>query len=164
MAVIDAFTVFSGAFSAAGVVSGQAVTGTNTSVVSTNVYDTQGGSPTGQNIDLGKGGDLDIVARVLTNFVGLTSLEIQYCSADDTALSTNLTVLGSTGAVPIAVLLAGNQVVLSVPPAQPRATRRYIGINYVIVGAGSAGAIFTSLQSEHGDVPQPAYQSGFTVL
>lgn len=164
MAVIDALAVFSGGFSAAGAVTSQTVTGTDTSVLGSNVYDTTGGSPTGQNIDLGKGEDMDIVCRVLTAFSGGTSVEVQYVSADDTALGTNLTVLASSGAIAVASLPAGSQVVISVSPAQPRAIRRYVGIRYVLVGAVAAGAVFTSLQDEHGDVPQPAYQSGYTIL
>lgn len=164
MALIDNFAIFSGAISSAGVISGQTVTGTDTSVVSTNSYDTQGGSPSAQNIDLGKGADLDIVARVMTAFSGGTSVEFQYVSADDAALTTNVTVLGSSGAIVIASLPLGTQVVVEANPAQPRTIRRFVGVRYVLVGAVAAGAVFTSLQDEHGDMPQPSYNSGFAVL
>lgn len=164
MAVMDNLTVFSGAVSAAGVISGQTVTGTGTTITGSNVYDTQGGSPSAQNIDLGKGEDLDLVFNVMTAFAGATSIEFQYVNADDTALSTNATVLASSGAIPIASLAAGAQPVLPLPPADPRTTRRYIGVKYVIVGAGSAGAVFASLQHRHGDIPQLSLKSGFAIL
>jgi hypothetical protein len=163
MAAIDALNVFSGGFNAAGAVSYQTVTGTSTTVLGSNSIDTTGGLGAAQPTDLGKGEELDIVAQVGTAFVGATSIEIQYISADDAALTTNVTVLGSSGAIPIAKLAAGAQVVVPVPPVDPRALRRYVGVQYVIVGAGSAGSFFTALQRRHGDLPQPAYKSGFTV-
>lgn len=164
MAVIDAFNVFSGGFSAGGAVTYQTVTGTNTAVVGSNSFDTTGASPTGQNIDLGKGEEMDVVSQVGTAFAGATSVEIQFISADDAALTSNVTVLGSTGAIPIANLTAGKQVVQNLPIADPRTIRRYVGVQYVIVGTGSAGTVFTALQRRHGDVPQPAYKSGFSIL
>lgn len=163
MAAIDAFNVFSGGFNAAGVTTYQTVTGTGTTVVGTNSIDTTGGSPSAQAIDFGKGEELDIVGQVGTAFAGATSIEMQFISADDGPLTTNVTVLGSTGAIPIAKLTAGAQVVLPVPPVDPRVLRRYVGVQYVIVGAGSAGTVFASMQRRHGDLPQPSYKSGFTV-
>ena len=162
MAVIDAFNVFSGGFSAAGATTYQTVTGAS-AVVSANSFDTTGASPTGQNIDLGKGEEMDIVAQVGTAFAGLTALEVQFISADDAALTTNVTVLGSTGAVPVANLGAGQQVVLATPVADPRTVRRYDGLRYVPTGTGTAGTVFAAFQRRHGDVPQPAYKSGFTI-
>lgn len=164
MAVIDAYAMFSGSISAAGVISGQTVTGTGTTVVGTNSYDTTGGSPSGQNVDLGKGGELDLVFRILTAFTGATSVQFQYISADDAALTTNVTVLGSSGAIVAANLTAGAQVVMDIHPAQPNTVRRYIGVQYVIVGTQSAGTVTATLQPDHGDAPQPAYNSGFAVL
>jgi hypothetical protein len=162
MAVIDAFNVFSGGFSAAGAVTYQTVTGAS-AVVSTNSFDTTGASPTGQNIDLGKGEEMDLVTQVGTAFAGLTALEVQFVSADDAALTTNVTVLGSSGAVPVANLGAGAQIVVPVPPADPRSVRRYVGMRYVPTGTGTAGTVFGAFQRRHGDVPQPAYKSGFTI-
>lgn len=164
MALFDALAMFSGAISAAGAISGQTVTGTSTGVLGTNSYDTTGGSPSGQNIDLGKGGDLDIVFRILTAFVGATSVEFQFVQADDAALGTNLEVIASSGAVAEALLTAGSQVVVDVTPSQPRVTRRYVGVRYVIVGTQSAGAATATLQPDHGDFPIPAFNSGFAVL
>lgn len=164
MAVMDNLAVFSGSVSSAGAISGQTVTGTDTTVLATNVYDTTGATGAAQAQDIAKGEKLEIVANVLTAASGGTSVEIQYVSADNTALSTNLTVLGSSGAIAVASLTAGKQVAIPIGPADPRAIRRYIGVRYVTVGAVAAGAYFTSLQHRHGDNPQPAYANGFAVL
>lgn len=165
MAIIDAFTLFSGTLSN-GVITGQTVTGTNTSVVSTNSIDTQAGltlNTGGQSVDLGKGQEFDLQFNVTTAFAGLTSLELQYVSADDAALTTNVTVLGSSGAILLADLGAGKQHNLAVPKADPRTVRRYVGCRYVIVGAGSAGAIAAGFTTISGDLPQPAFKSGFAI-
>ena len=164
MAILDTLATFSGSISGAGVVTPQTVTGTNTTVLGSNVYDTTGGSPTGQSIDLGIGEDLSIVATIMTAFAGLTSLEMQLVSADDTALSTNLTVLASSGAIPLASLIASQKIIIDIPPANPRTVRRYVGVQYVIVGAGSAGALFTTMKPEDAPGVQTSYASGFSVL
>lgn len=167
MAILDAFALFSGALSAAGALTGQTVTGTNTSVVSTNSYDTQAGlviNTGGQSIDLGKGQNFEIEANVVTAFAGLTSLEIQFVSADDDALTTNVTVLGSSGAIPLASLGAGARVAIDVPKAPSNyAIRRYVGLRYVIVGIGSAGAVVAGFTPVSGELPQPSFKSGFAV-
>lgn len=165
MAIMDNLAVFSGAVSAAGAISGQSVTGANTTVTGSNVYDTQGGSPTGQNIDLGKGEKIETVFDVLVAFAGATSVEFQFVNADDTALSTNATVLSSTGAIPIASLVAGAQIPMNVPVADPRTVRRYVGVKYVIVGTiTGTPTVFASVQHRHGDIPQQSLKSGFAIL
>jgi predicted RecA/RadA family phage recombinase len=163
MAIMDNAAVFSGSVSAAGALTGQAVSGTDTSVLATNVYDTTGATGAAQAQDIAKGEKLDIVTNVLVAASGGTSVEIQYVSADNTALSTNLTVLGSSGAIPVASLAVNKQVSFPIAAADPRAIRRYIGVRYVTVGAVAAGTYFTSLQHRHGDLPQPAYNSGFSI-
>lgn len=164
MAIIDALTLFSGTLSG-GVITGQTVTGTNTSVVSTNSYDTQGGltlNTGGQSVDLGKGQPFDVQFNVTTAFEGLTTLELQYISADDAALTSNVTVLGSSGPIALANLTAGKQHNLKVPKADPRSVRRYVGTRYVIVGAGTAGAISAVVPVDAGD-PQSGFKSGFNI-
>jgi hypothetical protein len=163
MAILDSFGTFSGTVSAAGVIAGQTVTGTDTSVLSTNTYDTAGGTSGAQAVDLGKGQPFDLDFFVLTAFAGLTTLEIQFVSADNAALSTNLTVIASSGAIALASLTAGKKVTLDVGKADPRTIRRYVGVRYVIVGAGSAGAIFGAFTAGSADLPQPAYTSGFSI-
>jgi hypothetical protein len=164
MAILDALALFSGSISN-GAVTGQTVTGTDTSVVS-NSYDTQAGltiNTGGQSVDLGKGEEMDVEIDVTTAFAGGTSVEFQFVSADDGALSTNLTVLGSTGAIPTASVPAGTRITLDVPRCDPRTLRRYVGVRYVLVGAMSAGAVSAGLTANAGDLPQPSFKSGYTV-
>jgi hypothetical protein len=163
MAILDSFSTFSGSVSAAGVISGQTVTGTDTTVLSTNTYDTTGGTGSAQAVDLGKGQPFDIDAFILTAFSGGTSVEVQFVSADNAALSTNLTVIASSGAIAIASLTAGKKITLDVGKADPRTIRRYVGLRYVTVGAVAAGAVFAGFTAGSADLPQPAYASGFTL-
>lgn len=162
MAILDVANLFSGSFSG-NTVTGQTVTGTNTSVVSTNSVDTQGGSPTAQNIDLGKGEPIQVQVNVVTAFAGLTSLAVEFITADDGALTTNVTPLASTGPIVLAQLGAGRQIVVNVPKADPRAVRRYVGMRYTIVGTGSAGAVTAGIVEQAGDSPLFYGKSGYTI-
>lgn len=161
MAVLDAYTLLSGSISAANVLTGQTVTGTDTSVVSTNSYDTRGGLS--QSVDLGLGTDLDILIRILTAWSGGTSVECQYISADDDALTTNVTVLASSGARPVAELTAGQLITLPMPPKGNRTLRRYVGVRYVTVGAVAAGAVAAFIGLDADTVPGVYPTSGFTI-
>jgi len=166
MAILDAFSLFSGSY-ASGALTGQTVTGTNTTVNGTNVYDTQAGltlNTGGQNVDLGKGQEFDVEFDITTAFVGATSVEFQIVNADDNALATNATTLASTGAVVLAQLTAGTRISVAVPKADPRTVRRYVGVRYVIVGTGTAGAVTAGFTTLASDLPQPTYKSGFAVL
>lgn len=162
--IVDRNLIFSGSIGATGAITGQTVTGTNTSVVSTDALDTQGGTTPGQNIDLVKGEEMELVAQITTAFAGLTSLAFEYISADDGALTTNVTVLASTGPIPLANLTLGTQVNIPLNVPEPRALRRFVGVRYTIVGTGTAGAVFTSLMHRRDDLPKPYLQSGFAVL
>jgi hypothetical protein len=139
------------------------VTGTNTTVTSTNVLDTGSTSPN-QPVDLGMGENLRIAFDVTTAFAGATSVEMQLVSADDAALSTNAQVINSTGAIQIANLAQGAHFTLNVDRSAPYPARRYVGIKYVIVGAGSAGAILANMVGTFQDAKNTAYKSGFSVL
>lgn len=155
--IVDALLVVSGAVSAAGVVSGQTVTGTG-NVLSTNTVDLL------QNRDIGEGNDLvKLRAEILTAFAGATSVEIQAIVADDAGLTTNVAVIGTTGAIPLASLAAGARFAAELNPRIGNKSQRYLGARYVIVGTGTAGAVFTDFGSEIQD-GQKFYPSGFAVL
>ena len=136
--------------------SGQTVTGTNTSVLSTNTIDL------GTQRDIGAGKDLYLRAQVGTAFAGATSVEIQAISADDAALSSNVTVIGSSGAIPVASLTAAARFAVELNPRLGSKGQRYIGARYVIVGAGSAGTLTTDIGVEVQDVKN--YPVGYTVI
>jgi hypothetical protein len=165
MAIIDIFSLFSGSY-ASGALTGQTVTGTNTTVNGTGIYDTQAGltlNTGGQSVDLGKGQEFDIEFDITTAFAGATSVEFQVVNADDGALATNATTLASTGAIALAQLTAAARIVVPVPKADPRAVRRYLGVRYVIVGTGTAGAVVAGFTPLAGDLPMPTFKSGFAI-
>ena len=152
---LDANLVVSGSLVGA-TVTGQTVTGTNTSVLSTNTIDL------GAKRDLGEGEDLRLRALVTTAFAGLTSLDIQVVVADDAALSSNLTVVGSTGAIPLASLGAGARYVAEINPRVGGVGQRYLGVRYVIVGAGSAGAVLAEFGADLEDGGK-TYPVGYSI-
>lgn len=92
---VDNGLLVSGSVSAANVITGQTVNGSG-NVLSTNTVDLL------QNRDLGEG--LDVFARVQATVAqaGATSVEVQAITADDAALTANINVLATTGALAIA--------------------------------------------------------------
>ena len=154
----DARLLLSGALSAVdNSITGQTVTGTNTSVLSTNTLDLS------QVRDLGEGTDLFGRFQVATAAAGGTSVEFQVIAADDAALTTNVTVIGSTGAIPTASLTAGARFACGVNPRIASKGQRYVGLRYVIVGAMTAGVYVGDVGAEIQD-GQKFYPSGFTIL
>jgi hypothetical protein len=165
MAILDVNALFSGSY-ASGVITGQSIIGTG-NILGTNSYDTQAGltlNTGGQNVDLGKGQDMDVQFDLTAAVAGGTSVEFQFVNADDAALGTNLTVLASSGAIPVASLGLGARVPMTVPKVDPRTLRRYVGVRYVIVGTTTAGAVSGGFTGFAGDYPQPLPKSGFAVL
>lgn len=153
---VDNTLLVSGSVSAANVITGQTVTGTG-NVLSTNTVDLL------QNRDIGEG--LDIFARVQATVAqaGATSVEVQAITADDAGLTTNVTVLASTGAVAIAKWSAGARQAIKLSGVLNSKGQRYLGIRYVIVGSSSAGAFVADfgIGAQGGGA---FYPSGFTVL
>lgn len=154
--ITDALCQLSGALTG-NTVSGQSVTGTNTSVLSTNTYDL------GVARDIGKGEPLEAVFEILAAPTGGTSVQFQLVEADDAALSTNLNVIVQTDAYPIASLPLGTQVPLHVDRVDPYVARRYIGARYVLVGAIASTSVFATIVKSVSD-KQVNYASGFAVL
>lgn len=155
---VDNNLTVSGGVSATGAVSGQTVTGNNTSVLSTNTVDLSVAR------DIAEGNNMPkLRAQVMTSFAGATSVEIQAIVADNEALSTNVTVIGSSGAIPLASLTAGARFVVELNPRIASKGQRYLGARYVIVGNGTAGVVFTDFGLEVQD-GQKSYPSGFAVL
>lgn len=115
---------------------GQTVTGTG-NVLSTNTIDLS------QNRDITEATELYLRTIVQTAVAGATSIEIQAIVADDAALTSNVLVIGSTGAIPVASLLAGKQFIANLNPQFGSVGKRYLGARYVITGTGSAGAFIT---------------------
>lgn len=160
--ITDKLTILSGAVSAAGAVSGQAIAAA--SVVSTNAIDT-GPRTIGANqpADLGVGEEIDINVSVLTAPTAATSIQFSIIQADDAALTSNVQVLVSTPSIAIASLPVGTLVPLSMRSAAPLAPKRYIGLRYDVTGTNtSAGTYFASVVADQA-YAQRNYKSGFTV-
>lgn len=151
----DNFLLLSGSISGS-TVTGQTVTGSS-SVLSANTVDLL------QARDIGEGSDLFGRFQVLTAFAGLTALEMQIIAADDAALTTNVTVIGTTGAVAVASLVAGARFACDINLRLASKGQRYVGARYVPTGTGTAGAVFGDIGIDIQD-GQKFYPAGFAVL
>lgn len=147
--------IAAGGVSALGAVTFQ-TPATTGSTLSTNVIDL------GTNRDISEGLDLFLRAQTGAAYTGLTSLEIQAVTADDAALSVNVTVLTSTGAIPLALLTAGSRFAASLNPRIGSKGQRYLGARFVVVGTSTAGSSFVDFGAEIQD-GQKFYPSGFSI-
>lgn len=152
----DALLLVSGAISSANVITGQTVTGTG-NVLSTNTIDLS------QARDIGEGNDCFLRTQVGTAQAGCTSVEVQAITADDAALTSNVTVIGTTGAIPLASLVAGARFVVDINPRIASKGQRYLGARYVIVGTSTAGTFVTDYGIEIQDGAK-SYPSGFAII
>jgi len=150
-------------------ITGQAITATG-NTLSTNVVDLSSGyAPNGigaaQTRDLGEGSDFDFMrVEVIAAFNNATSVEFQIIQHDDTAQSVNVTVVGTTGAIPLASLVAGARFAAQINPRLASKGQRYISGRWVVVGtAPTTGTIFADLGAEIQD-GQKFYPVGFAVL
>lgn len=156
MPYVDNNLVVSGGVSAVGAISYQTVTGSS-AVLSTNTIDL------GVARDIGAGSDyVRMRAIVGTVFAGLTALTMEIIVADDAALTTNITVIGSTGAIPVASLLAGARFEAEINTRYLSKGQRYLGVRYTPTGTGTTGTLFTDFGDGIEDFK--AYPSGFAVL
>lgn len=161
--ILDAFLLLSGAISAAGVLSGQAVNGAG-SILSTNTIDLAplalGGN---QPADEGAGEPLSVVFSVLTAPTVGTSVKFQIVQADDAALTSNVQVINQTDDFPIASLPIGTVVPLKWDRAAPYAPKRYVGARYVNTGAIATFSVSAEVVKDVQDAKNIYYKSGFTV-
>jgi hypothetical protein len=162
--ILDNSLLLSGSVSAAGVLSGQAVTAT---AVSTNSIDTGplslGGNQAG---DLGRGEELfvEISTLVAAAAAGAATVNFEFIQADDAALTTNVETLAQTGPIGKATLVAGALVLLQVGRATPLAPRRYVGVRYTVgTGPLTAGTFAASITHDPQDIANIYGKSGFTV-
>lgn len=138
-------------------VSGQAIFSAGSSVLSTNTVDL------GVARDIGEGADLFGRFVYTVAAVGGTSIEHQIITADDAALTTNVTVIASTGPIAVASLTVGARFACELNPRIGSKGQRYIGARYISVGATTAGSVLGDVGVEIQD-GQKFYPSGFSVL
>jgi hypothetical protein len=136
---------------------GQSIVGTG-NILSTDSIDLSSAR------DIGSGNEYPILHAVIgTAVAGATSVEIQVVTADNDALSTNLTVISTSGAIPVASLTAGSRWAILISPAlMGRVARRFLGVRYVITGTSTTGTVVAhfGLDTQDG---QRFYASGYTV-
>jgi hypothetical protein len=157
MAYVDNNLLLSGSISATGAIAGQTVFSAGTSVLSTNTVDL------GVARDIGQGFDLFGRFEYTVAAVGGTSIEMQVISATDAALTTSVTVLGTTGPIPVASLTLGSRFVCDINPVIGSKGQRYLGLRYISVGTTTAGSVFGDLGAEIQD-GQKFYPNGFSLL
>lgn len=154
--IVDSLLTLSGSVSG-NTWTGQNVYANGTSVLSTNTVDLSIAR------DIGEGQQLYGRFEVTTAFTGGTSCEFQVIATDAADLTGNVTVIGTTGAIAVASLIAGARFACAVNPRLASKGQRYIGLRAVNVGNNSAGAIIGDVGVEIQD-GQKFYGSGFAVL
>lgn len=134
----------------------QTVTGA-VAVLSTNTIDL------GVARDMGEGKELFCRMQVGTAFAGLTALTVEVIVASDAALTTNITVVGSSGAIPVASLTASSRIAILLNPLLGSKGQRYMGVRYTPTGTGTTGTVTTDIG---GGIQDGAkfYTSGIAVI
>ena len=157
---VDAALLVSGTLAGTAIapsVTGQTVTGAS-AVLSTNTIDLTTARDVGEGNDL-----LKLLVEVTTTFTGLTALTIEAIQADDAALSSNVTVIGSSGAIPVANLTAGKRFMAELNARIGSTGQRYLGARFTPTGTGTAGAVVAHFGDQVHD-GQKFVTSGFAVL
>lgn len=112
--------------------------------------------------DIGEGENLFVNFAIGAAFVGGTSTAFEVVVADDEALTSNVTVVGSSGAVLTADLTANKNVAVRINPLIGSTGKRYFGTRYTVVGTNSAGTVTADVVHGIQD-GQKFYASGFAV-
>ena len=113
--------------------------------------------------DIGEGENLFMFFSVDTTLAGGTSVKFEVVVADDAAISSNVTVVGSTDAVLTASLAAGYSTAVRINPIIGSLGKRYLAARYTISGTYSSGAVSAQIVNNIQD-GKKFYASGFTVV
>lgn len=153
--ILDALLALSGSISG-NTVTGQDVHATGATVLSTNTVDL------GVARDIGEGKDLYGRVEVTVAGAAGTSVEFQFIAADAANLTGNVTVIGTTGAIPVASLTLGARFACVLNPRLASKGQRYLGMQAVNVGAMTGITVYADVGLEVADFK--TYASGFAVL
>lgn len=93
---------------------------------------------------------------------GGTSVEVQIITSAAANLGTP-TVIGTSGAIPVASLTLGKRIAIQGNPQLGSTGQRYLGLQYVNVGANTTGAAYADFGPSIQD-GQKFHASGFSVL
>lgn len=113
--------------------------------------------------DIGEGENLYMNFCVPTALTGGTSVKFEVVVADDAAISSNVTVVGSSDAVLTAALVAGFNTAVRINPIIGSLGKRYLAARYTISGTYSAGAVIADIVHDIQD-GKKSYASGFAVV
>lgn len=151
----DANLAVSGSISG-NTVTGQSIFATNATVVSANTVDL------GVARDMFEGRSLFANVELTAAVTGGTSVEIQIITSAAANLGTP-TVIGTSGAIPVASLTLGKRIAIQGNPQLGSTGQRYLGLQYVNVGANTTGAAYADFGPSIQD-GQKFHASGFAVL
>jgi hypothetical protein len=113
--------------------------------------------------DMGEGGDLYMNFAMTEAFAGGTSTNFEVIIADNAALSSNVVVIGASGAIVTASLTLGTNVAVRLNPQIASLGKRYLGARYTVSGTNSAGKVTADMVTDVQD-GKKFYASGFTVV
>jgi len=113
--------------------------------------------------DMGEGGDLYMNFAMTEAFAGGTSTNFEVIIADNAALSSNVVVIGASGAIVTADLTLGKNVAVRLNPQIASLGKRYLGARYTVSGTNSAGKVTADMVTDVQD-GKKFYASGFTVV
>ena len=113
--------------------------------------------------DIGEGEPLYMNFGLNAALTGGTSVAFEVVTADDAALTSNVTVIGSSGALLAAALTLNKVIVVALSPLVGSLGKRYIGARYTVAGTFSAGTVTADLTNAVAD-GQKFYPAGFAVL
>ncbi len=153
---VDNNLLLSGAVSAAGVLSGQVVAITDTTALSTNAIDL------GVARDIAEGQPLFCRATVLVAAAGGTSTLIEVIASDAANGTGNVTVIGSSGVIPVASITIGARFAFPILPRMASKGQRYLTARFTTVGIVTAQSFVVDLGADIAD--SKSYPSGFTLI
>jgi hypothetical protein len=113
--------------------------------------------------DIGEGKDLYMNFAVTEAFAGGTSTNFEVIIADNAALSSNVVVVGASGATVTANLTLGANIAVRINPLIGSLGKRYIGARYTVSGTNTAGKVVADIVEAIQD-GKKFYASGFSVV
>lgn len=113
--------------------------------------------------DIGEGHDLYMNFAVTEAFAGGTSTNFEVIIADNAALSSNVVVIGASGATVTADLTLGKNIAVRLNPQIGSLGKRYVGARYTVSGTNTAGKVTADIVETIQD-GKKFYASGFSVV
>ena len=114
--------------------------------------------------DIGEGQAVYLKSVIAVVPTGGTSITVNAVVADDAGLTTNVTTIGTLGAIAVANMAAGQVIEALLPPQIGSLGRRYLGVQYVISGNITVAAQMITEFTLDLDDPKKFYPSKITVV